>query len=354
MDRLERSFTRAVLPVVVAAGVSVASDGAEARSKLTRPSPVPPQTASVANCPSPIAAKGQGSFYVVEFNLASSSADQVLTPLCAHKPDERRNWASLTKFPALSLIYDAIKDKKLSPHQRIPIAAESLYEKDNRFALNWLLPAMKTGKGSMLLSEALTHASHSSNTMIENLATALARVETGNQNLSHAEAQGWFVNKMRQRLADWGMKDTNVMNVTGLPVGDRSGQYSTAHDVGRMFIQLTPYYKDFQTYANKPLTSDGVEQSIDNTPTNRAKKAIGDFGAIGKSGYVSGCSSYGGMKFDGETLKGSVAVNLCGGQSVFDVLANLKALDLSRPRPVNVARPVGGGGGVIATSFAPQ
>lgn len=143
--------------------------------------------------------------------------------LHAVNPDERAYPASLTKMMTLYLVFDALKSKRLTPDQRLPVSAHA----QNR-------PPSKLG---LRVGETIT---------VRDAITALVTRSANDVAVVVAEALGEtearFAHLMTLRARELGMTRTVFRNASGLP---NRHQVSTVRDMARLAIALQ---RDFPEY----------------------------------------------------------------------------------------------------------
>jgi D-alanyl-D-alanine carboxypeptidase (penicillin-binding protein 5/6) len=169
--------------------------------------------------------------------VADLSSGQVLV---AQKPDERFEPASLTKLMTAYLVFVALRDKKLSPGQQVPVSERA-----------WRAP------GSKMFIEPRRPVT------VDELVRGMV-VQSGNDAcIALAEAvagdEEVFVQMMNREAARLGMKNTRFMNASGLP---HPQHYSTAQDLLALTSALI---RDFpaeyaQYYAQKEFRYNNITQ----------------------------------------------------------------------------------------------
>jgi len=175
--------------------------------------------------PPPIAARS----YVL-FDAASGQI------LAAQAATERFEPASLTKLMTAYLVFDALKTKKLTLTQTVPVSERAWKAEGSRMFIDpKQTPAVEPLIRGMIVQSG------------NDASIALAEAIAGSEDLF---AQ--LMNKQAQRL---GMKNTNFVNATGLP---NPQHYSTATDLMllanalmRDFPSEVGYYKEREFTHNK-------------------------------------------------------------------------------------------------------
>jgi serine-type D-Ala-D-Ala carboxypeptidase (penicillin-binding protein 5/6) len=140
------------------------------------------------------------------FVLFDASSGQVLASQAA---GERFEPASLTKLMTAYLVFDAIKNKKLTLTQTLPVSERAWKAEGSRMFID----PKQTPAVEQLIRGMIVQSGNDAS-------TALAEGIAGSEDLF---AQ--LMNKQAQRL---GMKNTNFVNATGLPSPQH---YATAEDL---------------------------------------------------------------------------------------------------------------------------
>ncbi len=177
--------------------------------------------AAGAQAPQPpeVAAK---SFVVLDLTtrqtLAERDADAAADP------------ASLTKLMTAYIVFQALRDKKLTLEQALPISKLAWSERKGGGSLMFIDTTM-TPKVDELLKGLIVQSGNDA-------AVALAESVGGSVDV--------FVGMMNRQAQAWGLKNTSFKNVTGLT---EPGHRSTARDIGVIaahiisdFPEYFPYY----------------------------------------------------------------------------------------------------------------
>jgi len=140
--------------------------------------------------------------------------------IASQRADERFEPASLTKLMTAYLVFAALRDKKLTLEQRVPVSTRAWRAPGARMFLD--------PKKPVTVDELIRGMEvHSGNDACIALAEAVAGSEPR------------FVQSMNREAARLGMKNTNFMNATGLPDAQL---YSTARD---LYILAAALIRDF-------------------------------------------------------------------------------------------------------------
>ena len=221
MKKYFQSFLFSTVTVLLAA-TSIASAAPNAAPVAT--------SAAIASdiAAPPIAARA--------FMLFDASSGQTLATQAA---SERFEPASLTKLMTAYLVFDALKNKKLTLTQTVPVSERAWKAEGSRM---FIAPGAPVTAEDMVRGLIIQSGNDA--------AIALAIAVAGNE--------GDFVTKMNREAKKLGMTDTQFLNPTGLT---QQGHYSTAHDMAVLSLALIrdfPQYMKF--YAEKSFTFNKITQ----------------------------------------------------------------------------------------------
>ncbi|MCG3188855.1 MAG: D-alanyl-D-alanine carboxypeptidase DacA [Burkholderiaceae bacterium] len=159
--------------------------------------------------------------------LIDLNADQVLAERDA---DARVDPASLTKLMTAYVVFEAIKAKKLTLEQTLPVSLRAWAERKGGGSLMFIDPKMKPKVDELLRGMIAVSGNDA--------AVALAEGVAGSVDA--------FVGMMNRQAQAWGLKNTQFKNVTGL---DEAGHYSSARDIATMAAHIIRDHPDsFATY----------------------------------------------------------------------------------------------------------
>ena len=158
--------------------------------------------------------------------LLDLSSRQVLAE---READVQADPASLTKLMTAYLVFAAIRDKKLSLEQTLPVSQRAWAER-------------KGGGSLMFIDTTMTPK-------VDDLLKGMI-VQSGNDaSVVLAEAVGGsldvFVGMMNRQAQAWGLKNTQFRNVTGL---SEAGHYASARDIATIASKIITDFPDFYTY----------------------------------------------------------------------------------------------------------
>lgn len=183
--------------------------------------------------------------------------------------------ASVAKMVAAEVVFDAIKSGEISLDDMVPVLPETWTMVDSKFARKGLSRDLK----EIPVRDALAHTVKlSSNPMIRNLAIFLCgSVEK-------------FVERMNAKAREWDMKDTNFMTESGLPVGDRKQEYSTARDLMILTLRIWQNFSKFKEFTHNRLNYwNPPKPTAKEIANEEAKERLRKLGAVFKTGTVDDC-----------------------------------------------------------------
>jgi len=184
-------------------------------------------TVATAQAPQPpeVAAK---SYIVLDLTTRQTLAER--------EADASADPASLTKLMTAYIVFQALREKKLTLEQALPVSKLAWSERKGGGSLMFIDTTM-TPKVDELLKGLIVQSGNDA-------AVALAEAVGGSVDV--------FVGMMNKQAQAWGLKNTAFKNVTGLT---ESGHRSTARDMGAIaahiisdFPEYFPYYsiKDYK------------------------------------------------------------------------------------------------------------
>ena len=185
------------------------------------PLPVPPAPK--------IAAK---AYLLVDFNSGRR--------LVEHDPEMRVEPASLTKLMTAYLVFTALEQGRIRPHQQVPVSVEAWRTHGSRMFIEPRKPVTV----SQLLNGMIVQSGNDAS-------VALAEAVAGSE-----EVFAQLMNREAQRL---GLKNTNFVNSTGLPVPKH---YSTAEDLATLAMAIIRDFPKYYTlYSQKDFTYNKIKQA---------------------------------------------------------------------------------------------
>lgn len=175
--------------------------------------------------------------------------------------EKKRHPASLTKMMTLYLSFEALKNKRLSWHQRLEVSAEAASRPSTNLSL-------KTGDSIRVRDAVLGLIVRSANDAAVVLAEKLGGSEEG------------FARIMTKRARQLGMKNTTFMNASGL---HHPKQITTAKDMALLAIALKKHYGQYYNYFSRSqMTYGGRKYTSHNKVTRTYPGADGL-----KTGYIN-------------------------------------------------------------------
>ena len=192
--------------------------------------------------------------------LVDLNSQQVLAE---READAQTDPASLTKLMTAYLVFSAIRDKKLSLDQTLPVSQRAWAER-------------KGGGSLMFIDTTMTPR-------VDDLLKGVI-VQSGNDaSVVLAEAVGGsldaFVAAMNRQAQAWGLKNTQFRNVTGLT---EAGHYSSARDVAVMASKIISDFPEFYAlYSQRQFTYNKIKQDNRNLLLGRDPSVDGM-----KTGYT--------------------------------------------------------------------
>ena len=171
--------------------------------------------------------------------LLDLNSQQVLAERAA---DMQADPASLTKLMTAYLVFAALRDKKLSLEQTLPVSQRA-----------W---AERKGGGSLMFIDTTMSPK------VDDLLKGMI-VQSGNDaSVVLAEAVGGsldvFVGMMNKQAQAWGLKNTQFRNVTGL---SEAGHHASARDVATIAAKIITDFPDFYTlYSIRQFTYNRIKQ----------------------------------------------------------------------------------------------
>jgi D-alanyl-D-alanine carboxypeptidase (penicillin-binding protein 5/6) len=195
-----------------------------------------------------------------QYILMDLASSQVLAEREADVPADP---ASLTKLMTAYLVFDAIKARKLSLEQPIPVSVRAWSE--------------RKGGGSLMFIDTTMRPT------VDELLKGMI-VQSGNDaSVALAEAVGGsldnFVTMMNRQAQAWGLKNTSFRNVTGLT---EANHHSTARDIAVIAGKVIADHPSFYPYYSiKQFSFNNIKQDNRNMLLGRDASVDGM-----KTGYT--------------------------------------------------------------------
>jgi D-alanyl-D-alanine carboxypeptidase (penicillin-binding protein 5/6) len=160
--------------------------------------------------------------------------------LASYNPDERVEPASLTKLMTAYVVLDALKEKKLSPTQTVPVSERAWKTQGSRMFIE---PKRPVTVDELLRGMIV----QSGNDACIALAEAVAGTEEA------------FVQSMNREAQRLGLKSTHFANATGL---SDPQHYSTARDLGALAAALIRDFPEhYPLYALREYSYNRISQA---------------------------------------------------------------------------------------------
>jgi serine-type D-Ala-D-Ala carboxypeptidase (penicillin-binding protein 5/6) len=174
-----------------------------------------------------------------QYLLIDLASNQVLAE---READLRADPASLTKLMTAYLVFNALRDKKLTLDQTLPVSKRAWDERAGGGSLMFIDTTM-TPKVSELLRGLIVQSGNDA---------AVALAEGVGGSLDN------FVAMMNRQSQAWGLKNTQFKNVAGLT---EAGHYSSARDVALVAAKIiTEHPEYYPLYALRQYTYNNIKQ----------------------------------------------------------------------------------------------
>ncbi|MCX7660975.1 MAG: D-alanyl-D-alanine carboxypeptidase [Caldimonas manganoxidans] len=156
--------------------------------------------------------------------LLDMNSNQVLA---AREPDTPSDPASLTKLMTAYVVFSALRDKRLSLEQELPVSVRAWNERKGGASVMFIEPRMRVKVEDLLKGMIVQSGNDASVALAEGVAGSV-------------EAFVELMNREAQRM---GLKNTRFANVTGMT---EPGHHSTARDLSvlasRLITDFPEYY----------------------------------------------------------------------------------------------------------------
>jgi len=195
-----------------------------------------------------------------QYILLDLASHQVLAE---READAQADPASLTKLMTAYLVFNAIRDKKLTLEQTLPVSARAWAERKGGGSLMFIDTTM-TPKVSELLRGLIVQSGNDA-------AIALAEGVGGTMEN--------FVGMMNRQAQAWGLKNTQFKNVAGLT---EAGHHSSARDVATVAMHIIEDHPEhYPIYSERQYTYNNIKQDNRNMLLGRDASVDGM-----KTGYT--------------------------------------------------------------------
>ena len=174
-----------------------------------------------------------------QYILLDMSSQQVLAERDA---DSHADPASLTKLMTAYLTFNAIRDKKLTLEQTLPVSQRAWAERKGGGSLMFIDTTMQPKVEELLKGTIVQSGNDSSVALAEGVGGSV-------------EA---FVAMMNRQAQAWGLKNTQFKNVTGLT---EAGHFSSARDLSVIASKIITDHPDFYPYYSiRKFTFNNIKQ----------------------------------------------------------------------------------------------
>jgi len=175
--------------------------------------------------------------------LLDMTSDRVLAEREADAPADP---ASLTKLMTAYVVFSALRDKKLTLEQTLPVSTRAWAERKGGGSLMFIEPRHTPKVSDLLRGMIVNSGNDASVALAEGVG---GTVET-------------FVEMMNRQAQAWGLKNTAFKNVTGLT---EPGHKSTARDLAVIAGHIIRDFPDFYPlYSTKKYRFEGAPASNEN------------------------------------------------------------------------------------------
>ena len=195
-----------------------------------------------------------------QYILLDVTSQQVLAE---READVQTDPASLTKLMTAYLVFQALRDKKLTLEQTLPVSVLAWNERKAGGSLMFIDPKMTPTVDELLRGMIVQSGNDAS--------VALAEGVSGSVDA--------FVDAMNRQAQAWGLKHTQFKNVTGLT---EPGHYSSARDMATIAVRIIQDFPDgYRYYSIRDYTFNKIKQDNRNMLLGRDPSVDGM-----KTGYT--------------------------------------------------------------------
>ena len=174
-----------------------------------------------------------------QYILMDLTSQQVLAERDA---DAQAEPASLTKLMTAYIVFTALRDKKLTLEQSLPVSERAWNERKGGASVMFIEPRMTPKVDELLKGMIVQSGNDASVALAEGVAGTVEQ----------------FVEMMNRQAVAWGLKNTQFKNVTGMT---EPGHYSSARDLaviaGRI---ITDFPEPYRYYALRDYTFNHIKQ----------------------------------------------------------------------------------------------
>jgi serine-type D-Ala-D-Ala carboxypeptidase (penicillin-binding protein 5/6) len=162
--------------------------------------------------------------------------------LVEHAADEPSDPASLTKLMTAYLVFNALKEKRLTLEQTLPVSKRAWAERKGGGSLMFIDTTMTPTVDELLKGEIVQSGNDAAVALAEGVSGTLDQ----------------FVEAMNRQAQAWGLKNTVFKNTTGLT---EAGHKSSARDLATIATHIIRDYPEFyKYYAIKEFRYNNISQ----------------------------------------------------------------------------------------------
>ena len=174
-----------------------------------------------------------------QYILMDLSSNQVLAERDA---DAQADPASLTKLMTAYLVFNAVRDKKLTLEQTLSVSQRAWAERKGGGSLMFIDTTMKPTVAELLRGLIVQSGNDAAIALAEGVGGTVEN----------------FVTSMNRQAQAWGLKNTQFKNVAGL---SEAGHYSSARDVALVAARIVLDHPDFYPlYSIRQYTFNNIKQ----------------------------------------------------------------------------------------------
>lgn len=171
--------------------------------------------------------------------LLDMTANRVLTEYDADKPNDP---ASLTKLMTAYIVFGALRDKKLTLEQTLPVSKRAWDERKGDPSLMFIDTTMTPKVDDLLRGMIIQSGNDASVALAEGVAGTVEQ----------------FVAMMNRQAQAWGLKNTEFKNPTGMT---EAGHKSSARDLSVIAASLIRDFPEYYSYySQKDFTFNKIRQ----------------------------------------------------------------------------------------------
>ena len=174
-----------------------------------------------------------------QYILMDLASNQVLAERDA---DAQADPASLTKLMTAYLVFNAVRDKKLTLEQTLSVSQRAWAERKGGGSLMFIDTTMKPTVAELLRGLIVQSGNDAAIALAEGVGGTVEN----------------FVTSMNRQAQAWGLKNTQFRNVAGL---SEAGHYSSARDVALVAARIALDHPDFYPlYSIRQFTFNNIKQ----------------------------------------------------------------------------------------------